>query len=100
MKRYTVISILLVGLACSGPAEEPSSEALDMTQAMLGRWNVTVVGEDTYPLWFELTEVNGELTGSFQPRGGHAIPIDTVEISGDQLDLPRCRNGLHRSIGQ
>ena len=93
MKRYTVISILLVGLACSGPAEEPSSEALDMTQAMLGRWNVTVVGEDTYPLWFELTEVNGELTGSFQPRGGHAIPIDTVEVSGDELTFRVAETG-------
>lgn len=58
-----------------------------MTQAMLGRWNVTVVGEDAYPLWFELAEENGKLTGTFQPRGGHAIPIDVVEIAGEQLSF-------------
>ena len=87
MKRYTAISILLLALACSGTSEDTSSETLDMTQAMLGRWNVTVVGEDAYPLWFELAEENGKLTGTFQPRGGHAIPIDAVEISGDQLSF-------------
>lgn len=84
MKNYAV-ALMLSGLACSGPADAPSSEALNMTQEMLGRWNVNVQGEDPFPLWFELTEENGELAGFFQPRGGHTLPIDTVEISGDEL---------------
>jgi hypothetical protein len=74
-------------LACGGPVEKPPSEVKDMSQEMLGRWDVTVPGEETYPLWFELVEKDGSVQGRFQRRFGHAIPIDSVGISGNEITL-------------
>jgi hypothetical protein len=54
---------------------------------MLGRWDVTARGEETHPLWFELVEKDGAIQGRFQRRFGHAISIDGVEISGQEMTL-------------
>lgn len=54
---------------------------------MLGRWDVTVHGENGYPLWFELTQDNDTLGGRLQPRGGHALAFDRAEASGSMLSM-------------
>jgi hypothetical protein len=59
-----------------------------MNREMLGRWDVTArVGEETYPLWFELEEEGGTLQGRLQPRFGHALPLDSVEATGSEATL-------------
>jgi hypothetical protein len=55
---------------------------------MVGRWDVTARdGEETYPLWFELGEEGGTIQGRLQRRFGHALPLDAVEVSGDEATL-------------
>jgi hypothetical protein len=87
MRKLAALLGCAVMLTCSGPTEEPPSEVEDMSQEMLGRWDVTVHGEETYPLWFELVDNDGSIQGRFQRRFGHAIPIDSVGISGDEMTL-------------
>ena len=86
MTRY-LWALLFAGLmACaSETGNEIATEGFD--SGMLGRWDVTVQGEDSYPLWFELVEDGGALAGRLQPRGGHALPFDAVEASGNSLTL-------------
>ena len=86
MTRY-LCALLFAGLmACaSETGTEIATEGFD--RGMLGRWDVTVQGEDSYPLWFELLEDGGALAGRLQPRGGHALDFDAVEASGSSLSL-------------
>ena len=87
MKHYAILSVFILALACGGPVDEPSSEEPYMSSQILGRWDVTARGEDAFPLWFELVEQDGAIQGRFQRRFGHAIPIDIVEISGEEMTL-------------
>ena len=86
MTRY-LCALLFAGLmACaSETGTEIATEGFD--RGMLGRWDVTVQGEDSYPLWFELLEDGGALAGRLQPRGGHTLDFDAVEASGSSLSL-------------
>lgn len=77
--------LLAVLVACAGnESEDPEA---DFDRGMLGRWDGTVHGEDTYPLWFELTEESDGLGGRLQPRGGHARELEEVEASGNALSM-------------
>jgi hypothetical protein len=92
MHRSWLISLILIlaGLvACSSDEtnEPPSSNEAGFDSGMLGRWDVTVHGEDTYPLWFELTRDGDVLSGRLQPRGGHALPLDRVEANANALSM-------------
>jgi len=58
-----------------------------LDRAMLGRWDGNIEGEESYPLWFELTERDGELAGRLQPRSGHTLTLSRVEASGDTLEM-------------
>jgi hypothetical protein len=87
MKKHALLSVFIIALACGGPVDEPISEEPDMSSQMFGRWDVTAQGEETFPLWFELVEKDGAIQGRFQRRGGHAIPIDSVVISGEEMTL-------------
>jgi hypothetical protein len=58
-----------------------------MTKELLGRWDVTVHNGESYPLWFELSENEGKIVGRIQPREGHAIPFESIDISGETLVL-------------
>lgn len=79
-------------IACApGPAQDSESDAADQApayaSAMLGRWDVSVSGDDPYPLWFEIVEHNETLSGRLQPRGGHALPFDSIDAQGDELTV-------------
>jgi len=77
--------LLTVLVACaSNESDEPKS---GFDRQMLGRWDGAVHGEDTYPLWFELTEAEDGLGGRLQPRGGHALELEEVEASGNALSM-------------
>ncbi len=86
MIRY-LSALLFAGLMACAPeaGDEIATEGFD--SGMLGRWDGTVQGEDSYALWFELVEDEGVLAGRLQPRGGHALPFDAVEASGNSLTL-------------
>jgi hypothetical protein len=58
-----------------------------MTKELMGRWDVTVHNGESYPLWFELSENEGKIVGRIQPREGHAIPFESIDISGETLVL-------------
>lgn len=85
MTRY-LCALLFAGLMACAPETEPET-ATEFDTGMLGRWDVTVQGENSYPLWFELMEEGGALAGRLQPRGGHALPFDAVAASGNSLIL-------------
>ncbi len=88
MERWIVVLVCAGWLsACSGaPGKAPAARGL--TPPMLGRWDVTATTDgEMYPLWFELTEREGKLSGRFQGRFGHALPMDSVEASGEQLSF-------------
>jgi hypothetical protein len=70
--------------ACA-PAPEPEVTTNDFEPAMLGRWDVTVGGDDGYPMWFEVRETDGAVTGRMQPRTGHALEVENLLISGNHL---------------
>ena len=89
MPRY-LCALLFAGLVACAPEIEPEIEnetATEFDTGMLGRWDVTVQGDNSYPLWFELMEEGGALMGRLQPRGGHALPFDAVAASGNSLSL-------------
>ena len=86
MTRY-LCALLFAGLVACTPETEDEIATDGFDSGMLGRWDGTVQGEDSYALWFELVEDGGVLAGRLQPRGGHALPFDAVEASGNSLTL-------------
>jgi hypothetical protein len=86
---------LAVLSACSSP---PPAEDTGFDPNLLGRWDVTVQGEETYPLWFELREEGGALTGRLQGRFGHALPLDHVEASGTHLMMGVSEDTYHANF--
>lgn len=86
MIRY-LSALLFAGLIACAPEAEDEIATEGFDSGMLGRWDGTVQGEDSYALWFELVEDEGVLAGRLQPRGGHALPFDAVEASGNSLSL-------------
>ena len=88
MSRF-LITILgaIVLTQCSG--SEPTAK--QETIPFLGRWNVVAShGEEAYPLWFELEQVEGSLKGRFQPRGGHSRPLESLSVDGDRIQFSCC----------
>ncbi len=96
--RIICIPVLLSFLSCSQPPDEPNTGDQPVTQEILGRWDVTVQGEDSYPLWFELIKKGEAITGSFQPRGGHTLPLDGIEIADDGVNLLVGENTYKGSV--
>ena len=80
-------SVLVLALAAcgGGPAQTEPPDAFDRT--MLGRWDVTAEAEETYPLWFELVERDGGVTGRLQGRVGHALELERAQASGTSLSM-------------
>jgi Domain of Unknown Function (DUF1080) len=82
MHRAFVVAALAFSSCAAPPPPEPSIDP-----AILGRWDVTVLGEDSYPLWFELVEREGSLAGRLQGRFGHALDLESVEATGTHLTM-------------
>lgn len=83
-----LVVVLLSGLvffaACGQEATEPAEEA--PVEAFFDRWDVTVkTAEGSYPSWFELTRDGDQIDGRFVGRVGSARPIETIELSGNEL---------------
>jgi hypothetical protein len=53
---------------------------------VFGRWDLTAASStERWPLWFELRV---GLSGRFQPRGGHALPIVGANVQGKAVTFP------------
>ena len=85
MHRSGIIFVLAAFVSCATNETHDMEQGLDTV--MLGRWDVTVHGENSYPLWFELTRDNDTLGGRLQPKGGHALAFERVEASDDTLSM-------------
>ena len=86
MYRFAFILALVTFVSCADTTDAPAD---GFDPGMLGRWDVTVQGDNGYPLWFELTQgADGDAVGGrLQPRGGHTLPFDRVEASASTLSM-------------
>jgi len=91
MLRFVVVAALFLA-AC-----ERKPEA-GFDPAILGRWDVTVHGEDSYPLWFEIAKTEGGLKGRLQGRFGHALDLESVEASGTHLMMTVEETNYHANL--
>jgi len=79
MSRVAAAIVLVLG-ACRQQESKPAYDP-----AILGRWDTTVQGEDSYPMWFEISESEIGLKGRLQERTGHALDMEKVMASGRHL---------------
>ena len=91
MLRFVVVAALFLA-AC-----ERKPEA-GFDPAILGRWDVTVHGEDSYPLWFEIAKTEGGLKGRLQGRFGHALDLESVEATGNHLTMKVDKTTYHANL--
>jgi hypothetical protein len=87
--------ILVAALLLTACEREPEA---GFDPAILGRWDVTVQGEDTYPLWFEITKAEGALKGRLQGRFGHALDLESVEATGAHLTMKVDETTYHANL--
>lgn len=91
MSRFVLAAVVLLG-AC-----ERKPEA-GFDPSILGRWDVTVLVEDSYPLWFEIAESEGGLKGRLQGRFGHALDLESAEASGTHLTMRVGETTYHGNL--
>ncbi|HJS73505.1 MAG TPA: DUF1080 domain-containing protein [Vicinamibacteria bacterium] len=82
MRRVWIVTALAFASCAPPPPPAPSYDP-----GILGRWDATVSGEDSYPLWFEISEGTGGLEGRLQGRFGHALDLESIEASGTHLTM-------------
>ncbi len=86
MKRTIVFLLMLMAASCSRQPIRTEDRAPG--DEFLGRWDVTVKGQDAaYPSWFEISRNDGGLTGRFVGRVGSARPIQNIQVDGDRLNF-------------
>lgn len=83
MRCLACVAILL--LASCG--NTPPADVSGFDPGILGRWDVTVHAEETYPLWFEIAEENGVLRGRLQGRFGHALDLERIDADGKSITM-------------
>ncbi len=96
-RHFPITSTMLVGIALlAGCNAAPPPDA---PEALLGRWDLTVTDSaESWPLWLELTN-DTMLSGRFQPRGGHALPIEDIVLEGTSLAFGIAERELHFEAG-
>jgi hypothetical protein len=89
MHRSWLIWVLVAFVSCTSneSSDMPSENEESFDAGMLGRWDVTVHGDDSYPLWFELKGDAGALNGRLQPSGGHALPFESESTTANGISM-------------
>ena len=78
MRQCVLIMVLLASCAFVTPAD-------GQDVPFLGRWDVTATSaKGTYPLWLEVKNEKGQLTGLFQDRTGSVRAIPEIALEGGQ----------------
>jgi hypothetical protein len=73
--------ILLFSMRLSSQ-QKNSSDAEATTQALLGRWDLTLKAPDReYPSWLEITQEDGQRKARMVSRWGHARALPKCELS-------------------
>lgn len=100
MTRFIVVAaVLALGSCGSGNDTEsmPSAES-SFAPGILGRWDVTVTGEDSYPMWFELRNDDGTVSGSMQGRFGNALPMEHLQALGMHVMWEMGKTSYHSNL--
>jgi hypothetical protein len=91
MSRFAIVAALTLA-SCAAPPPP------GFDPAILGRWDVTVQGEDGHPLWFEITEGEVGLKGRLQGRFGHALDLESIEATGTHLTMSVAETTYHANL--
>ena len=79
MRTFVLVGIALLAAAYGAPVGA-------QTNPFLGRWDITATTEkETYPLWLEVKEENGQLVGYFQERTGSVRKLPEIAREGSEL---------------
>ncbi len=75
-------------LALLSAGSVPQIEAAQKADAIVGRWDLQVIGTDApYTSWLEVTKEGAGLTGRFVGRFGSARPIKQIEFKDGALQF-------------
>ena len=97
--RNVLLVILVMVVVTQCTSEKLSSEKT--MDSFLGRWDVVASqGGTTYPLWFQLNRFGEKHEGVFQPKGGHARPIENVSVNPERLKFSCCGFELEGSFSK
>jgi Domain of Unknown Function (DUF1080) len=77
--RLHTLTFALLAVAVAAPATAQNNP-------FLGAWNIT--GDppnENYVYWLEVKDEGGKLSALFLNRGGHAVPVEGLKLSGNEL---------------
>jgi hypothetical protein len=81
MRKTTLLHIILL-VVLSGSLAGAQGAA----NPFLGRWDITATtAAGKYPLWLEVKESGGQLTGDFQDRTGSVHKLPEISLDGNEL---------------
>jgi hypothetical protein len=81
MKRIPLLLVLTLASLAPALAQKPANP-------FLGRWDLTITAANsTYPGWLEVTEQNGKVAATVQPRTGSVQRATGVKLEGSGLTL-------------
>ncbi|MGH9310127.1 MAG: 3-keto-disaccharide hydrolase [Vicinamibacterales bacterium] len=81
MRLYTFTFALVAAVALAAPAHAQNNP-------FLGAWNITGdAPNQNYVYWLEVKDEGGKPTALFLNRGGHAVPVEGLKLSGNELSF-------------
>ena len=79
MRTFVLMGVMLL-------ASVGGSAVSAQDNPFLGRWDITATtARETYPLWLEVREENGQLVGFLQERTGSVRKLAEIAREGDEL---------------
>jgi hypothetical protein len=79
MRTFVLMWVMLLASACGAAAGAQDNP-------FLGRWDITATtAKESYPLWLEVREENGQLIGFFQDRTGAVRKLAEIAREGAEL---------------
>ena len=91
----TILGTIGLALALTVVCFPRESVAADGAAPFVGNWALTIPGGGAG--WLGIVEKDGQLQGSILWGGGSVLPVDKVEVDGDQLVVTRLRQVKRKS---